>query len=193
MAVNFLDHQENETTELLNMQLKAFKDFNGGSQIAFMTSDRIEDFVKSYTKYFNDSLNLSDKEKEEAKQRARNDGFFGTEKENNNYSKGSETALAFFNPKSGVEIAMAVNSAFPLPNNPFFNVEQSEDDIMFLLISDEMSTELALFCIDNCKNNLPFFKKGIGKMYLKDIDFLLRFWKKDNYYAKPSITYTGKE
>tara|TARA_R110002050_G_C8942767_1_gene512709 strand:+ start:86 stop:1696 length:1611 start_codon:yes stop_codon:yes gene_type:complete len=193
MAVNFLDHQKNETTELLNIQLKVFKDFNGGSQIAFMTSESIDDFIRRYTEYFNDSLNLSDKEKEEAKQRARNDGFFGTKIENKIYSEVSETGLVFFNPKSGVEIALAVNCAFPLPNNPFFKVEQSEDDIMFLLISDELSTELALFCIDNCKNDLPFFKKGIGKMYLKDIDFLLRFWKKDNYYAKPSITYTGKE
>jgi hypothetical protein len=99
----------------------------------------------------------------------------------------------FFNPKSGLEIALAVNCAFPLPNNPFFNVEDSEEDIMFLLISDEMSTELAMFCIDNCKNNLPFFKEGVGKRYLDDIDFLLRFWKKDNYLAKPSITYTGQE
>ena len=98
----------------------------------------------------------------------------------------------FFNSKSGVEIALAVNCAFPLPNNPFFNIEHSEDDVMLLLVSDEMSTELALFCIDNCKNDLPFFSEGIGKMYLRNIDFLLRFWKKDNYYAKPSITYTGQ-
>jgi len=193
MSVNFLDHQKKETNELLNKQLKAFKAFNKGSQIAFVSSKRIEDFVRSYTEYFNDSLNLSTKERKEATQRARKDGFFGTEKKHKDYFEVSETGLVFFNPKSGVEIALAVNCAFPLPDNPFFAVEHSEDDIMFLLVSNEMSTELALFCIDNCKNDLPFFNEGIGKMYLKDIDFLLRFWKKDNYYTKPSITYTGQE
>ena len=192
MVVNFLDHQTKETNKILNKQLKAFKDFNRGSQIAFIPSDEIENFVKSYTEYFNDTLNLSAKEIEEAKQRARKDGYFGREKEHKDYSEVSETGLVFFNPKSGVEIALAVNSAFPLPNNPFFDANQSEEDLMFLLGSDEMSTELALFCIEYCKKDLPFFNKGIGRKYLKDIDFLLRFWKKDNYYAKPSITFTGQ-
>ena len=190
MAVDFLDHQKKDTIELLNNQLKAFKDFNNGSQIAFISSDRIANFAASYTEYFNESLNLSAKEKEDAKQRAREDGFFGINKEHDDYSKVSETGLVFFNPKSGVEVALGVNCAFPLSNNPFFDVEQSEDDIMALLISDEMSAELAMFCIDNCKNDLPFFNEGVGKKYLEDIDFLLRFWKKSNYYAKPSVTYT---
>ena len=128
----------------------------------------------------------------EALQRARKDGFFGTEDESKNYSEVSESGLVFFNPKSGVEIALAVNSAFPLTNNPFFNINESEDDIMFLLMSDEMSTELALYSIENCKSDLTFYKDGIGKTYIKDIDFLLRFWKKNNYFAKPSITYTGQ-
>lgn len=193
MVVNFLDHQKEDTTEMLEKQLIAFKDFNKGSPIAFISSDKIEDFIGSYTEYFNNSLNLSVQEKEEAKQRARKDGFFGTKEERKNYSEVSDTALVFFNPKSGVEIALAVNSAFPLSNNPFFSVEESENDIMFLLASDEMSTELAMFCIDQCKSDLPFFNKGIGKKYLDDIDFLLRFWKKDNYFAKPSITFTGKD
>ncbi len=193
IAVNFLDHQKKETADMLNKQFKAFIDFNNGSQIAFMASEKIEAYIKSYTEYFNNALNLSAKEIEEAKQRARNDGFFGTNDEKRDFTKVADAGLVFFNPKSGVEIALSVNSAFPLPNNPFFDIEQSTDDIMFLLISDEMSTELALFCIDNCKKNLPFFNEGIGKLYLKDIDFLLRFWKRANYHAKPSITFTGKE
>ena len=191
-SVNFLDHQLKNTNEMLIMQLAAFRDFNKGSQIAFMASDKIEEFINNYTQYFNDSLKLSVIEKEEAKLRARKDGFFGTKSEHNDYSEVSETGLVFFNPNSGVEIALSVNCAFPLPTNPFFDIEHSEDDLMFLLISDEMSTELALFCIDNCKNHLPFFNEGIGKVYLEDIDFLLRFWKKNNYYSKPSITYTGQ-
>lgn len=59
-------------------------------------------------------------------------------------------------------------------------------------MSEEMSTELAMYCIDNCKTSLSFFKEGINKKYLDDIDFLLRFWKRENYHSKPSITYMGK-
>ncbi len=144
----------------------------------YQINENEEDFVRNYTEYFNNSLNLSAKERAEAKQRARKDGFFGTEGEHKDYSEVSETGLVFFNPKSGVEIALAVNCAFPLPNNPFFEVEHSEDDVMLLLVSEEMSTELAMYCIDNCKIELPFFNKGVGKMYLDDIDFLFDSGKK---------------
>ena len=192
MTVNFLDHNRQDTIGLLNQQLEAFKDFNNGSQIAFLTSDKIEGFYKDYAEYFNNSLKLTAKEKEEAKQRARKDGFFAADNNHTNYSEVSETGLIFFNPKSGGEIALDVNSAFPLSNNPFFDIQYSEDNIMHLLMSEEMSTELALYCINNCKTKLPFFNKGIGKNYLDDMDFLLRFWKKENYHSRPSITYTGQ-
>ncbi len=42
-------------------------------------------------------------------------------------------------------------------------------------------------------SELPFFKKPEGKKILEDIDFLLRFWKKENYFSKPAITFTGEK
>lgn len=193
MEVNFLDHNREETFNMLQMQLDAFLSFNNGYPIAFMSSDKIEDFYKNYVEYFNNSLNLSKKEKKQAKIRAKKEGYFGDkDNETLNFTKTSETGLIFFNPNSGGEIALDVNNAFPLNNNPFFKVKESEDDIMHVLMSEEMSTELAKYCLDNCKTELSFFKEGIGKKYLDDIDFLLRFWKKENYHSKPSITYTGQ-
>jgi len=193
MAVNFLDHQKKETNEMLKMQLSAFIDYNNGSQIAFLPSEKIEEFYKGYIEFFNDTLKLSDKEIRDAKQRVKNDGFFGTNDEHKDYSEVSETGLAFFNPNSGGEIALAVNSAFSLSINPYFEEKVSEEHLMRLLMNESLSTELVMYCINNCKTKLPFFNNGVGEKYLEDIDFLLRFWKKDNYHTKPSITYTGQE
>ncbi len=190
-SVNFLDHQTEEVKDVLAQQYNAFLEFNGGQPIAFIPSEKIDSFIKNYIEFFNASLKLSSKEKEQAKQRAKNDGFFRTIDEPKNYKEVSETALFFFNPKSGVEIALAINSAFLLPNNPYFEEAESEDHILRLLMDESLSVGLAMYCIDNCKTNLPFFQEGVGKSYLKDIDFLLRFWKKDSYYAIPSITFTG--
>ena len=58
-------------------------------------------------------------------------------------------------------------------------------------LDESLSKELVMYCIDNCKSKLSFFTKGVGKKYIEDIDFLLRFWKMDNYHTIPSITYTG--
>ena len=135
---------------------------------------------------------LSEKETKEAKQRLKDDGFMGTKDESEDLPEDSETSLVFFNPKSGTEIAFDVNSAFPFPSNPYFEEENSEEHIMHILIDENISTELAMYCIDNCKAKLTFFNEGVGKKYLDDIDFLLRFWKKNNYHTKPSITFTGQ-
>ncbi len=193
MQVNFLDHETEGVNEILTKQYNAFLEFNNGLPIAFVPSDKIDGFIKDYTDFFNASLKLSSKKQKEAKQRARDDGFFGTKDEPENYGEVSETGLLFFNPKSGVEIALATNSAFPLPNNPYFEKRESEEHILRLFMDENISVELAMYCVDNCKSKLPFFKSGVGKSYLKDIDFLLRFWKKDSYHTKPAITFTGKK
>lgn len=191
-AVNFLDHQEQNMDEMLERQLKAFKGFNRGHQIAFAKSEKINEFIGEYSNYLNNSLKLTKKQLDEADRRAKAEGFFGDEKKPIDFSEVSESGLIFFNPKSGVEVALGVNSAFPLSNNRFFDPEQSKDQVMRLLFSEEMSTELAMFCIDHCKSNLPFFQENEGKLFLNDIDFLLRFWKNNIYFSKPSITITGK-
>lgn len=190
--VDFLNYKNPKIKEILNDQFDSFKALSGGSQIVFLSADGIEDFLQSYHKFYNDSLNLSEKQREESRKRARKEGFFGTEKKSIDYTAKSPSGLVFFNPKSGVEIAMGVNCAFPLPNNPFFNIQHSEEDVMLLLTSNEMSSELAMFCINNCKEDLPFFTAGAGKAFLRDIDFLLRFLKTDSYFAEPSITLVGQ-
>ena len=87
------------------------------------------------------------------------------------------------------DIAVGINSAFPMKNNPFFQPEESETDFWQLLLSNVYSAELVQFCLDTCKNNLPFLRKKVWKTYLKDIDFLLRFLKVDSYHSKPEITF----
>jgi hypothetical protein len=192
--VNFLDHGLHDTNTTLDLQYKAFLRFNNDSPVAFMPSDKIEEFVRNYIEYFNASLNLSEEEKEQAHKRAKADGFFGKNKNDSfkEMQEISETGLVFFNPKSGVEIAVGLNGAFAMPNNPWFDAKNSEDDIFKLLFSEQISAELVRYCIKMGKNKLPFLKKGEGKWFLDDLDFLLRFWKKTNYHARPEITFTGQ-
>ena len=193
IAVNFLDHQTKDMDDILEKQLKVFKAFNNDMQIAFMDSKKVESFIKDYIEFYNNYLNISDKEKEEANQRAKNEGYFGKEFEVKTLSEFSESGLVFFNPKSGTEIALAINSAFPLKSNPFYNENESEEHIMNLFFAEDLSTELAMYCVNNFRTKLPFFKGAEGQLYLDNIDFLLRFWKRGNYFSKPSISFTGGE
>lgn len=191
--VNFLDHDSGKTNEILQQQYKAFLDFNHGSPIAFLPADKTQEFIQKSMEYYNNSLGLSEKLRAEARERAKKDGFFGDQlKSEIDFSEEVESTLVFFNPKSGTEIAFGVNKAFPMPQNPFYDENGHDDDVMHVFISDEISTELALFCIEQGKDKLPFLKEGVGALYLNDIDFLLRFWKSDAYHSKPEITLTGQ-
>ncbi len=146
-----------------------------------------------YLKLSNNSLAKTGKEKEEAFERMRKQGFQENSFAEANLEEKAETALVFFNPNSGVEIGFGLNNAFPLPHNPYFDENNSNEDVLHLLVSDELSKELVMFCVENCREKLPFFTRLPGKLYLKDIDFLLRFWKRGGYHSKPQITYTGGE
>ncbi len=190
-AVDFLDHQENDVEEILEDQNKAFLEFNNGSPLAFMESTQVEPFVDRYIKHFNASLKVSEQEHIQAYKREQEEGFLETEEESVDFSEVAESALVYFNPKSGVEIALGVNSAFPLPNNPFFDEAQSGDDILGLFTEEDISSELAMHCVNNYGAQLPFFKTDEGKMYLDYADFLLRFWKRNSYHTQPAITLTG--
>ncbi|MDZ4667358.1 MAG: DUF3843 family protein [bacterium] len=191
MQVDFLDMDNESVFDSLKKQLDVFLEFNNGHQIAFIDSDSVQEFVNGFTSFFNKSLQLTAEEGGQTKQRAQNEGFFVGGNNLNDISKNTKSTNIFFNPKSGLEFAFGINSAFPFPNNPFFVKEESESHIKILLMNESYSTELVMYCLNNCSMDLPFFKEEMGKWILKDLDFLLRFWKKDFYVSKPSGSLTG--
>ena len=91
--------------------------------------------------------------------------------------------LLFFNPQSGPELVIGVNEVFPLDHNPFYLAEHEEVEqkVNRILQHPEISTELAQYFVGQAGAKLPFFAAGIGKTYLTDFDFMLRFWKYDEY------------
>jgi hypothetical protein len=190
-VVNFLDKDQDATKEVLAKQQKAFLEFNSDAQIAFMTTDDVQVFVAGFMAQYNKSLNLSEKDQKEAADRARAEGYFGHEEKKEPLPPVLESAAVFFNPKSGVEIALGVNSAFPSAENPFYVEEDNEQDLINLILFDSISPELVHYCIDNFKDKMPFLQDAVGMLYLDNLDFLLRFFKGRNYFSKPEITFTG--
>lgn len=183
MTLDFLEKHDKKTEEILNDQLVAFKKYNNGSQIVFLPADKIEEFYFGFLDFYNNSLILTEKEKKDK------EDIFENSNQHLNIPKGVKSGLVFFNPKSGCLIAFEINSAFPMPSNPFFNVDESKEHVLDLLLGD-FAPELVWFCIDNCKDELPFFTNDVGKKYLIDFDFLLRFCKTEDYYSQPSFTFT---
>lgn len=187
IAVNFLEYTKEEIEDRINTQFHKFKAYTQGKQIVFMPSNKINGFMKSFTEFWASSEGFSSEKLAEIIRNSSEDYFHGFNNEQVDFSEEPVPALIFFNPKNGIEMVLEVNSAFPMSHNPYFNAEESYDDILDLFIDSTISVALTEFCVDNFKDDLLFFKRHYGKWILKDMDFMLRFWKNNEYHSRPYI------
>ncbi len=188
-SVSFLNDNKDKIKDYLKNQLQVFQDISEGEQINFMPTKDIKNFMKKFHKRYNESLNLSKDESKQAEKRSKEKGI-----DKNNFkdvdfpeSEFGDKALVFFNPNSGIEFEFDSINAFPLKNNCFFNEERSDQEAINLLLSPYSSKELILYCIENCKEKLSIFDTEMGKLVLDNLDFLLRFWKAENYHTKAQL------
>jgi len=184
-AVAFLDDDTEFMKETLIEHRKLFLEYSNGQEIVFMPFDHIEKFVKGYMNFFNKKLGKGDVPNEDS------EDISWDWNEINNPS--GDTGLVYFNPESGVEMAHGFNSAFAVDHNPYYDEERSTEHLMQMLIDKSISTGLCYYAIEQGKNKLPLFKILGSKGILTDIDFLLRFWKRDAYHTRPSFALVGKK
>lgn len=188
MEVSFLDYDKDEVKELLSDQHSAFLDYNNGSQIAFLPTKNIDTYCQNFIEFFNKQIKTVEHNsaaKSMAAEFKENINKFRTVPQ---FPTTTQSSLVFFNPKRGLEVAVDVNSAFPTASNPFFKEDLCEKNLIELLTNDSLSTELVLFCIEQYESKLSFFQEDMGKLFLSEIDFMLRFWKNDNYRTTPAVS-----
>ncbi len=189
-AVNFL-HDTDEMNSILKLQEDAFLKYNNNNHLAFINARDVQKFTSEFMEFFNELLDLSEEEIEAALSRAKADSYFGKETTLLESDSDDEGVVVYFNPKSGLEIYTDVLNAFPDKNNPFFSKENPQE-VTYLLLDNGFSTEFTYHFINTYKKKLKFFKSEINKNYLENIDFLMRFWKKDAYETQSKLVLTGK-
>jgi hypothetical protein len=182
----FNDEKNEMIRNILAQQYEVFLKINHNSPIAFMKNEKINGFMNLFSEQYNHYI--SNKKSNHDKQMDPAQKLSETQNEPFDYSEYDENGLVFFNPEKGIEIAFGVNSAFPLPQNPYFKKEECDNDTLYLLMDDSFSKELALYSFKNRSDKMLFFNKGVCKGCFPDMDFLLRFWKRENYDPAPSLT-----
>lgn len=189
-AVNFLNDSD-EMNSILKLQEDAFLKYNNNEYLAFINARDVQKFTSEFMVFFNELLDLSEEEIEAAYDRSKADGYFGNETTLSGPDSDDEGVVVFFNPKSGLEVYNDVLNAFPYKNNPFF-AKENPQEVTHILLNNDFSTEFTYYFINTYKKKLKFFKSAINKNYLDNIDFLIRFWKKDAYETQSKIVLTGK-
>ena len=179
-VVDFLNEEDTKKELLDNLKIEKeiFLEMTDNALVTFMPIKEVHAFMEEFLlKLAKKKVKLSEKEREENRKRMETLQII-----KNLDSENNEDTVIFFNPKVGIELAFDISSAFPLPNNPFYKEGEFLDDIIITITSDEFSAELAKYCVENFKGHDSFFQTEEGKHYVDDLDFLLRFWKQEDYY-----------
>jgi len=185
--ISFLEKNTEDYLISTKMQYDFFIHFNG-SPIVFLEKEEINNFLNYYIKSYNESLNINHKELKHSEKRFKIDGFFGgNDSIDFNYKNNTEPAILFYNKNTGIETAFLINNAFPTRLNDSYDKNQNKKDFIQLLFNNSYSKELVLYCIENYKNKIPFLKTFYGKKILKDLDFILRYHKNENYFSEGRI------
>ena len=176
-----------ENIKFTLQQEKSFID-TFGSSIVFASEDQLQNCLDLFQNQYHKGLkNNTQKDFLEAQQRFRSKGYF-SKNDNFGSTNKNNNVIIFFNKNQGVEIYNNICNIIPDEKNPFYK-EEDTLQIKLILFSPEYSKEFAEYFVANYASKLDFFKTGTGAKYLNDFDFLLRFWKPNNYFNLPTISF----
>jgi hypothetical protein len=181
-----------------NEQLYAsFLKFNDGKPIVFVESEeKAHIFVRDYLVFHNESLDIPASEKREGRERIlKNELLLSPDRDAFHGDTGLVPGMIFFNRESGIQMAFGLNDLVPDPDNTSYrenstvDVPESESDTgsgheaMRLLYSSYISGDWMQYLVKNYDiPGLDFPGEGGRELLMDNLDFMMRFWKRKNYY-----------
>lgn len=97
--------------------------------------------------------------------------------------------MVFFNEKSGIEIITGSNELIPDPRNPDYDKNSDRNEILELISSDSISKEFVEFIINEYQLTDIKFPDDDGSLLLDNLDFMMRFNKREYYFSKPELSF----
>lgn len=176
-SLSFMEDQS-LIKDALEKHHKAFLTYNKGVPVAFLKKEEVDDFMNAYFKFFEETIDFNEEEKEKAVKKYKPKTDKTEEKPNN-------IMVLFHNINSGFEIYSNIESAFHIKQNKYLNKEKSDQDFYQIFLANFYSKELVNYSIEVSRKKLAFFKNDYTD---KEIDFLTRFFKANIYHTKPRLT-----
>ena len=190
---SFFDEEVEKKREFVGAQHEHFLRFNKGNSIAFLSGKKaLEEFIGNWNSWYTDTLHLSEKDILEANERAAKAGLSGIQ-EKIELDVPDRPIFVWFNPRAGLEIIFGFNEIIPDPANPWYDENADITQTLALLILPDCSADAMKFLVKQYK--LPGFRfpgDKTSRNILHDLDFLLRFYKKEDYFPVPRISFVGE-
>jgi len=188
-SLYFFDDLTERKKEALKLQYKVFLEYNEGSSIVFLRGkESVEGFIEDWIAYFTASLQLPPEEIEASQKKAASMNFGKKMDADILRTMPGQALLAWFNPEAGLEFLYGFNEIIPDKNNPWYKREARFAEVIYLLIADSSGAELTRFLLSNYDMPQPYFPGERGHQLMKNnFDFILRFYKKDEYHSSPRL------
>ena len=182
----FQDDIEKMKVEI-ERQYQVFLEFNNQSPIAFFNDkEGLNDFLNGYFDLFNKKR----AEEKKLKRNPENDAEINKAKENRKVHKGLYEAksVVFFDRRSGIEMLYGYNDLIPDERNPFFE-EIDTDGLYDLFKEPGCSAQFVKYLVETYPEIRQSLMNSEEYEYLiTDLDFILRYFKNENYFINPRIT-----
>jgi len=178
--------------EAVRLQSEAFLKFNKGKPISFFNSgNEAARFVLDFLKFQRASSPFSFKSADKAFRKSGKKELPDLPDELPIDDKAEKvSAFVFFNPESGIEMAYGYNELIPDPDNPLYDEEECRENFIELIATPDISRECSLYLMETYKILGMGFPEEKNKNIIEEnLDFLLRYWKRDKYYSRPEVTF----
>jgi len=181
-----LFNDENEKQEFVRSFEKPFLELANGKLIAYMHENHeyaefYLDLLRKHPKVVNPQL--TDEEWDEKYKNFIKDN-------ENTFSGNNEPIGVFFNSNRGLEMYNEnVISCMPDDNNPYY--ANKTFNLSDLITNEAFSPEFVTYIIENelIRLHLCNYKNpDIFDIIKENLDFLLRFYRRSNYFSKPEVT-----
>ena len=165
---------EEPKLEMLDRHEECFKDLTHGNQCAyFANTQQYNDFVNRFRVYIFEKANP---------------GKTFPEKEKLIYDEEDmEDIVMFFNHHAGTELYPDLASAVNDPRNPYYKRGETVN-VPSLVTAESVSPEFVKYLIDHQLITFNQKKKMDDQTITGNLDFLMRYFKQDDYFSEPRIT-----
>lgn len=176
----FID--ESKKREAIKEQYQSFLEFNQDKPINFFRDMKaLHGFIRDFFRYHNEKISGKPQKEGSASTGFDKSLLEGERKDETNI-------ILFFNKNSGLEIAF-YGEYIADENNPCYNPDHEPMEEANLFFDDAVSKELVEYVLENYKISFNLFPNDNDNQLLFDnLDFILRFYKKDSYHSKPQVS-----
>lgn len=177
-----------QVMESIDIQRQAFRILSKGRDFIFITEQRLDAFTKALAEQTNA---LIDAKRKGSGGRLKSVAFEPDKHETAQAVANEDEVLSLYFGTKNIDFVRGLASAFPVDYNPYFRPELAKEHFGGLLFTEEGSAEVACHVLELARDKFSFLNEEPYLSTIHNLDFVLRFYKRENYAQRSGVVEVG--